>query len=239
MFRSHSGSVSRFWPKPAPHLVFCKRVTPPPPPRTCHHPTPTHHPALPFHTVRWNRATAARFRFLGPNPLPASRFANTQHHHHHHLTNTTTPPLRTIPHCRFTRCTRNRATAAWFRVFGPNLLPASCFTNARPHCHHHLVRTPTPPVRTVPHCHFTWHAQNWAPAARFFLFHPSSLHAGWYPPPSPSTPMYPTPNGPIPPNYKPLYVALIKTEPQRLDFSFLLLFLFLSFLCYSMYIHYQ
>jgi hypothetical protein len=109
-------------------------------------------------TAARNRAMAARFRFLDPNPLPASRFANTRPHHHHHhlaLAHATTLPLRTILRCRFTRRARNRATAAWFRGFGPNPLPASRFTNARPHHHHHLAHASMPPLRTVPHCRFT------------------------------------------------------------------------------------
>src|SRR5882762_2174404 len=49
---SHSGSVSDFGPKFTPRLAFREHATPPPPlPRIHHHPTPTQHPPLLFHTA--------------------------------------------------------------------------------------------------------------------------------------------------------------------------------------------
>ena len=45
--------------------------------------------------------------------------------------------------------------------FGPTPLPASHFASAQPHCHHHhLVRTTTPPLHTIPCRHFTRHTLN-------------------------------------------------------------------------------
>ena len=82
-------------------------------------------------------------------------------------------PSRTVLHCHFTRRTRSRAMAARFHIFGPNPLPASHFANARPRHHHHLVRTPNPPVRTVPCCRFARRARNRATAARFFVSPPN------------------------------------------------------------------
>jgi hypothetical protein len=124
---SHSGSVSHFWPKPTPHLVFRKRATPPPPPpRTCHHPTPTHRPALPFHMVHLKPSHVSSVSVSWPKPAPRLAFREcatsppppcTRHH--------ATP----MHHPALTQRARNRAMAAQFRVFGPNPLPASCFTN--------------------------------------------------------------------------------------------------------------
>ena len=127
-----------------------------------------------------NRATAARFRIFDPNPLLASHFANARPHHHHYLVCTTTPPLRNVPHRRFTRHTRNRATAARFRIFDPNSLLASHFANARPHHHHHLVCTTTPPLCNVLHRHFTRRTRNRATAARFRIFDPNLLLASHF-----------------------------------------------------------
>src|SRR5882762_2283691 len=162
---SHSGSVSDFQPKPAPRLAFRKRTTPPPPlPRTHHHPTPTQRPPLPFHTARLKPSHSGSVSDFGPKFTPRLAF----HKHatpppplpriHHH------PPLRNIPRCCFTWHTQNRATAAWFRIFDPNPLPALRFANAQPHHHHHHPPT-APPPPTAPHFHFRWRTRNRAPVA--------------------------------------------------------------------------
>jgi hypothetical protein len=48
---------------------------------------------------------------------------NAQPPHSLHLINLHPPPPSITPHRRFTRCAQNRATNAWFFIFGPNLAP--------------------------------------------------------------------------------------------------------------------
>jgi hypothetical protein len=120
------------------------------------------------------------FGLWSKNPLPASRFTIARPHHHHHLVQTTTPSIRNVIHRRFTRRNRNRATAARFRTFDQNPLPASHFANARPHHLHYLVQTTTSPLPTVLCCRSTRHARNRAPAARFRILAPNPLPASHF-----------------------------------------------------------
>ena len=57
--------------------------------------------------------------------------------------------------------------AARFWVFLSRPLLTSRFANAQPHHHHHLVHATTPPLHTIPCCHFT--CLNQATTARFLV----------------------------------------------------------------------
>jgi hypothetical protein len=115
------------------------------------------HPPSPFHTSRPKPSHNGSVSVFGPNPLPASRFASAPPHRptttiSHNIVRTTPPPLppHTIPHRRFTRRARNRATTARFRFLAQ---PPPCLAFRErtappplPHRTHH----PTTPMHHPP-----------------------------------------------------------------------------------------
>ena len=135
---SHRARFQVFGPQPSPPpLVFANaqprdrdcivRATPPPPTTFLHRR---------FTRQIRNRATAARFWVLGPSPLPRFAFVNARGCRR--LVRTTPLPPATCHHRFLTWKTRNRVTAALFRVVSPKHLPPACAIE-RPH------KPPQPP----------------------------------------------------------------------------------------------
>jgi hypothetical protein len=128
-------------PNTQPHRCCNLIHTTPPSPPIAHH--------CCFQRRAPNRALVGRFQVFGPNPSLSLTFPTGRPHHHHH--HCTIPPLLIIiPCCHFTWRTRNRATTAQFRVFGPNPL-------SEPHVSN---QTATPPPTTLSH-----HPSSSSPAA--------------------------------------------------------------------------
>jgi hypothetical protein len=120
------------------------------------------HPPLPrtalqcrFIQRTQNRATNTRFRVFGLNPTPGFALANSQPPWRLHAIHPHPPSPIIAPHRCFTQHARNRATNAWFRVFGLNPTPASHWRMRCPpgismpstHTHH----LPSLPRTTVSH----------------------------------------------------------------------------------------
>jgi hypothetical protein len=137
-----------YWFCTDPVQIF-ERTAPPPLPHHTHHPTtPMHHSPSPFHTAHLKPSHNGSVSiFFDSGPLPTSRFVSARPHHHHHIVRTTPPPLCTIPHCRFTRRTLNRAATArfWVLAWTPSL---PCVSWA--HGPTTTATSSTPPLCTIP-----------------------------------------------------------------------------------------
>jgi hypothetical protein len=127
------------------------------------------HSRLQQHTR--NRAPVARFSCLWLKPHPARTLLNGCPNRHHRL-NLHTPPILSItPTTYFHPRSRNRATAAWFRVIGPG---ANTYIMAQ-------APQPPPPPPHPPHLmHPLHHSHHLFPTAHP---EPSHRHFGfplWY-----------------------------------------------------------
>lgn len=123
--RSRSFCKSLKTPKYAPRVIACSSACP----------KPSH----------------SGFGFLTQTPFPLC----VSQTHDPTTTTSYAPPPHSYAPCNFARHARNRATAAPFRVLGPNPLPASCSVNTVPHHHHHhLIRAIAPHPLTTLHLLF-------------------------------------------------------------------------------------
>ena len=125
-----------------------------------HHTTPTHHPPFPFHMARLKSSLNGSVSGFDQTPCLAFHERTAlppppPPHTHHHPTPTHHPPSPF--HMARPKPSHNSSVLG----FGPNPLPASCFTSTQPHRHHHH--------HTTPHHH---------PPSPFCMVHLKSSHDG-------------------------------------------------------------